>query len=209
MSVRNLAAGRSRQKARTRREIVAAAQRLRESRESFTLDQVAEEAEMSRATVYRYFSSVSALNVELGLAIQMKTAEELFDDEDRDPLPRMLRLHEHLFDLVRGNEPEFRAFIKSTMDQWEKRGAGAREPLRGGRRVALVESALADLEATLEPAEFRKLVQSVSLLTFMEAFVVLKDVFHLEGDEADEVIRWAITRMLAGLGESTKERKSS
>ena len=91
MSTKEPTAGRARQKSRTRKHITDAAQRLRDEGVPFTLEQVAEEAQVSRATIYRYFSSVSALNVELGLAVQLKTPEELLDPEERDPLARRLR----------------------------------------------------------------------------------------------------------------------
>ena len=193
-----MGAGRVRQKARTRRQILEAGERLRRRSDAFTLDQVAVEAAMSRATVYRYFSSVSALHVELGLAVQIASPGDLFAEKTGDPEVRMLRVHEHLYELLTTNEAEFRAYVKSTMDHWERRRSDDDAPIRSSRRVALIEAALAGLEPRLGPAEYSRLVQAMSLLTFTEPFIVLKDVFHLDNDQADDVMRWAIVRLFRG-----------
>jgi hypothetical protein len=36
------------------------------------------------------------------------------------------------------------------------------------------------------------------LVTFIEPFIVLKDIFGMTDARADETIRWAIERLLAG-----------
>ena len=56
--------GRPNQTSRTRKDLLQAASRLMKQGRRITLEDVAEEALVSRATAYRYFSSVDALLVE-------------------------------------------------------------------------------------------------------------------------------------------------
>ena len=191
---------RTQQKLRTRLHIIESAKRLRDSGTTdYSLEDVAEEAKVSRATIYRYFPSVSALHVELGLVAQLKSPEDLLARAPEDPFERVQLVHAHAFELTAENEAQFRAFLKSSMDLWERHNdRDGRGPLRGARRVALVESALAPWKNEFTAAEFRRLVQSVALLTFFEPFLVLKDVFHLENKDADKVIRFALEALLTG-----------
>lgn len=191
--------GRARQKARTRRAILEAALRLKADGQSYTLEAVAEEAEVSRATIYRYFASLSALNAELALVVRIKQPDELLDPKDADPLRRLHRVHAHLFDLVRTHEAEFRAYIRNSMEEWERDLPTVTEPRRGGRRVVLIEAALEPLKPRMKKGEFTRLVQSLCLLTFFEPFVILKDIFGLSETEADRVLRWAIARLMEGV----------
>jgi AcrR family transcriptional regulator len=91
MNKKNLTRGRAEQKQKTRDEILETAQEFLKSGAEFTLDEVAEEAKMSRATVYRYFSNVDLLCAEAVLNIQTKSAEELIEEVSE------LTLHESLF----------------------------------------------------------------------------------------------------------------
>ena len=56
--------GRPNQTSRTRKDLLQAASRLMKRDRRITLEDVAEEALVSRATAYRYFSSVESLLVE-------------------------------------------------------------------------------------------------------------------------------------------------
>lgn len=194
-----VAPGRARQKARTRKALVEAAMRLRRKNAGFTLEDVAEEAEVSRATAYRYFANVAALNAELALVVRIKSPEELLPARETDPLRRLHRVHAHLFELVVRHEAEFRAYVRNSMEEWERDLPLVAEPRRGGRRVGLIEAALADLKPRLKKTEYEKLVQALSLLMFFEPYIILKDIFGLSEAESERVQRWAIARLLEGV----------
>ena len=84
-------AGRPNQRTRTRKDLLQAAARLLKQGRTPTLDEVAEEALVSRATVYRYFPSVEALLVETAVDVAVPEPGELFRDEtSRDPVARLL-----------------------------------------------------------------------------------------------------------------------
>lgn len=191
--------GRAKQKARTRRAIVEGALRIRERGRTFTLEEVAEEAEVSRATIYRYFKNVGALSAELAIVVRIKQPDELLDPKDTDPLHRLYRVHGHLFDLVRTHEAEFRAYIRNSMEEWERDLPTVSEPRRGGRRVVLIEAALRDMKPRLRKSEYDRLVAALCLLTFFEPFVILKDIFAATDAEVDRTLRWAIAKLIAGV----------
>ncbi len=189
---------RYKQKARTRRAIVEAALRKRAPGVPLILEEVAEEAEVSRATIYRYFPSASALEVELGLAVQLKDLDTLFAKAGQDPLARLLCVHNHLFDLVADNESQFRSYLQSTLDQWQRQNGSPALPLRGSRRIALVEAALEPLRDGMDPAVFERRVQMFCLLISLEPFLVLRDACQLEIEEARERMAEAIRIQFAG-----------
>src|SRR6185503_648192 len=79
--------GRPNQKTRTRKDLLQAAARLMKQGGPPTLEEVAEEALVSRATAYRYFPRVEALMVEAAVDVAVPEPSVLFRDEDsRDPV---------------------------------------------------------------------------------------------------------------------------
>ena len=78
------ATGRPNQKSRTRKDLLAAAARLMKQGNKITLDEVAEEAMVSRSTAYRYFPSVEALIVEAPIDDAVPDPRELFSGSSPD-----------------------------------------------------------------------------------------------------------------------------
>lgn len=63
--------GRPNQKQRTRKDLLDAAARLMKQGRKAGLEEIAEEALVSRATAYRYFPSVEALLLEAALHVAL------------------------------------------------------------------------------------------------------------------------------------------
>lgn len=63
----------------TRETILRSAKKLMGSRQNVTLEDVADEAEISRATVYRYFSNIDLLLAEASLDIHHLSPKEILD----------------------------------------------------------------------------------------------------------------------------------
>ena len=98
--------GRPNQRSRTRKDLLRAAARLMKAGRNPTLEEVAEEALVSRATAYRYFPGVDALLVEAALDVAMPTGEELFaGDVSTDPVERLNRADRAVDAMIRANEP--------------------------------------------------------------------------------------------------------
>ena len=84
------ASGRPNQKSRTRKDLLAAAARLMKQGRSITLEDVAEEALVSRSTAYRYFPSVEALLVEAPIDRAVPDPADLFrNTSSEDPVERL------------------------------------------------------------------------------------------------------------------------
>ena len=80
------------------------------------------------------------------------------------------------------------------MDQWSRRRAGTlgdEAPIVRGNRRELLASALAPLRGTDGRRDFDRLRQSLSLIFGTEAFVVLKDIWGLDGEQARAVALWS------------------
>ena len=100
---------RSNQKRRTRQDLLQAAARLMKSGQTPTLAEVAEEALISRATAYRYFSSLEALLAEAPLDGVVPTPKKLFaDDPSTDPEERLLKAAAALREMVWANQTQCR-----------------------------------------------------------------------------------------------------
>ena len=74
-------AGRPNQRSRTRKDLLRAASRLLKQGRNPSLEEIAEEALVSRATAYRYFPSVEALLVEASFDVAVPEADQLFAGE--------------------------------------------------------------------------------------------------------------------------------
>ena len=70
--------GRPNQRRRTRKDLLQAASRLMKQGHQPSLEEIAEEALVSRATAYRYFPSVEALLLEASFDVAIPEAGDLF-----------------------------------------------------------------------------------------------------------------------------------
>jgi AcrR family transcriptional regulator len=188
---------RSNQKLRTRKALLEAAGRLMRQGSRPTLEEVAQEALVSRATAYRYFPSLEALLVEAGVHVVVPRADELFADApDGDPLQRLLRVEAALHEATVTNEPALRLMLASTVEQAAS-AAPSELPVRQNRRSPLIDAALAPAARTLRGEPRALLGQAVALIVGVEALVAAKDVLGLDAAAAHRLKRWMIAALLA------------
>jgi AcrR family transcriptional regulator len=188
--------GRTAQRSRTRKAIVQAAGRLLGRGERPTLDDIAQEAEVSRATAYRYFPGLDALLSEAAVDALVPDPGSVFAaDAPVDPSAR-LHLVDEVFDRAcREREVPLRLMLARIIER------SALQPevsgtLRQNRRVPLLEEALAPLRESLPPERRAMLVQALAMIIGTEGFLTLKDVVGLDAEQAGEVRRWAIDALL-------------
>ena len=201
--------GRVNQKRRTRAAIVAAARTILDRGETPTVAQVAQEAQMTRTTVYRYFPNHEALLVELSFSVDVdKGFAELLArplDDDVTPQTRLLEILDELNRYVAANERLSRTAQRHYLDTWlAADGAGERDRhhVREGRRLSWISATLEPLRDTMSDADRRRLESALCLVTGVEAFTVLRDVCGLDADDAIAVAHWAAQALLdAGLPE--------
>jgi AcrR family transcriptional regulator len=185
------------QKRRTRKDLLQAAARLMKQGRRPGLDEVAEEALVSRATAYRYFPSVEALLAEASADVVTPEPAELFaGGGPSDPVARVEKVDAALHDMVLANEPALRLMLANALQQAIGREAGGAPPVRQNRRTPLIEAALEPVRRQFKPAAYDMLSKSLALVIGTEAMVVFKDVLQLPDAEARKVKRWAIRALV-------------
>jgi AcrR family transcriptional regulator len=164
-----------------------------------SVSDVAEAAEVSRATAYRYFPSQAAM-------IQDAVDEALgpildWSSDSTDAEERLADLLAFAYPRMSRYEATLRGALLLAIDQWTRRHAGTlgdEAPIVRGHRIDLLADALRPLRGRLGRTEFDKLAQSLSLIFGTEAFVVLKDIWGLGDARAREVAIWAGHALIRG-----------
>lgn len=183
--------GRPNQKSRTRKDLLRAASRLMNAGRTPSLEEVAEEAMVSRATAYRYFPGIEALLTEAALDLAVPDAGSFFaGDASAEPLARLLRADAAVADMIRANEPALRAMLVHSLQQGLAGGASL--PARQNRRTPLIEAALAPARERFAPWLHDRLVKALALVVGTESMIAFKDVLMIGDEEADAVRRWMI-----------------
>ena len=184
-------------KARTRKLMLETAIALMQRGETPSVSAVAEAAEVSRATAYRYFPSQAAL-------VHAVVDEALgpilsWQSDAADPRIRVANLITNSMPRISEFEATFKAALKLSLEQWAERQAGTlgtEPPFKRGHRVDLLQQAIAPLKGTLPEPQFRRLAQALSLTYGLEVLIVLKDIWGLAFDETREVALWAANALV-------------
>ena len=179
-------------RARMKRHMLATAIRLMQDGFVPSVSDVAEAAEVSRATAYRYFPSQAAMvqavvDEALGPILAWRSGDA---DADR----RVFELLSFAFPRMLTYEATHRAALSQALDQWARRQAGtlgAEARIVRGNRKGLLRDALKPLKAQVGSQTFDKLAQSLSLIFGIEAIIVLKDIWGLDDEGVRRVAVWA------------------
>lgn len=185
MSISYLATGRTRQKARTREAMVAAARDLVASGETPTVEQAADAAGVSRATAYRYFPNQRDMLVAAFPEIESRSL--LGAHPPADVRARVERVVDEVTRMLIENEPAQRTMLRLSLEAGSDR---ERLLLRQGRVVGWLEDALRPAKG-ISKAERRRLVFAIRSAVGIEAMVWLRDVAGLSAEEAVEIMRWS------------------
>jgi AcrR family transcriptional regulator len=190
-------AGRPNQRSRTRKDLLQAAARLLKQGRKPSLDEIAAEALVSRATAYRYFPNVEALLIEAPLDSAVPEPDELFRGAPADDaIARVERVDAMLDAMMQENEASLRLMLAQSMQRAVQSERNAELPPRQNRRTPLIEAALAPTRDQFKPAAFKNLSRALALVLGTEAMVVFKDVLQLDDAEARKVRRWAIRALI-------------
>ncbi len=188
---------RSNQKRRTRKDLLQAAARLMQQGRSPSLDEVAAEAMVSRATAYRYFPNAEALLVEAALDMAAPAPDRVFDGAPADdPVARMERVDAAFEAMIAANEGPLRMMLAHAVQRPLRQIEDGDLPARQNRRTPLIEAALAPARAQLKPADAKLLARALALVVGTESMVVFKDVLQLGDADARKARRWAIRAMI-------------
>lgn len=189
--------GRANQLRRTRKNLLEAAARLAAQGRRPSLEDVAAEALVSRATAYRHFPDVAALLAEAALEIAAPRAETLFAGADaEDAVARLERVDAALYEMAQANEGAMRMMLAHSLQRRAAAPDTAELPTRQNRRTPLIEAALEPARAQFKPAALKHLGRALALIIGTEAMVVCKDVLQIDAAEAQRVRRWAIRALV-------------
>ena len=184
-------------RARMRKMMLDAAMRLMQAGLIPSITDVAEAAQVSRATAYRYFPTQSAL-------IQAAVGEALgpilkWDSNSLDAQQRVRDLIAFAYPRMDEYEAPLRAALRLSLDQWAKLHTGALaqgERMVRGHRIRLLSSAIDPLTRKLGKTRAQRLTQALSLVFGTEAFVVLKDIWGLDRAGAEKVALWTCQALI-------------
>jgi AcrR family transcriptional regulator len=180
---------------RTRKAILAAAVELLRSGESPTVAEIAEAADVSRRTVYLYFTTLEHLLADAALDAARGDVEPRFEASG-DPAERVEALVRAVQQGFAETEQLGRTIIRLTVGA-PRTSAPDAAPRRGYRRVEWIERALEPLRDTLPPERVERVVSALTLLIGWESMIVLDDIRALSSTEAEEVCVWAARTLLA------------
>ena len=175
--------GRESQKNRTRKALVAAAAALITEGRQPTVSDVAEAAEISRATAYRYFPTQEMLLAEVALfAVGGPLVAQW---EEKLPVPEAVaRLVRRVGGWAYANEQPLRTLLRLSLDP----GAGVRRP---GHRREWIADALAPVRKQIGPQTYNKLARALTLLLGIDPVVVMKDIAGASQEQALDALEWA------------------
>lgn len=152
--------------------------------------EVAAYSRVSRATAYRYFPSRGAL-----IAAVMDASlgpVRAFTSGVSDGRGRVRELFQQTFPRFKEFEPQMRAAVQLSLEQWAQQRAGQldEEPYRRGHRVRILERALAPLASQLPKAVHERLHKALSVVYGFELVFILKDIWGASHRDAERTALW-------------------
>lgn len=184
--------GRTRQKMRTRNELIAAARALiAQGGSAPTVEEAAAAAAVSRTTAYRYFPNQKALLV--AAHPEVETTSLLPADVGDDVGERLRLAVDAVIALVIRTEPQQRTMLRLSL---EPDSVPSELPLRKGRVIGWLEDALAPLLPRLDEQGVHRLAVAIRSAIGIESLVWLTDVAGMSREQAADVMRWSARAML-------------
>ncbi len=172
--------------------MVATAREMMQEGSSPSVSDVAEQAEVSRSTAYRYFPTRAAMVQ----AVVGETLGPILDwtSDKKDPVERVVDLIEASMPAIAKNEATFRAALRVALEG-DVSDVAQNVPLRG-HRVELLSRALEPLP---QNEDKDRLVQVLSVLFGVEGLVVLRDICGLGPQASQDVIAWAAETLVCAV----------
>ena len=194
--------GRVRQRRRTRKAILEAATALMAAGHTPTVAEVADAADVSKRTVYLYFSTQEQLLLDAAVGMLTTAEVDAALQRDGNPADRAATLARALTLISPEVEHAGRALIRLTVGRDDDAARDGR-PRRGYRRVEWIEEAVEGAREQLGDAAFERLVTALAMITGFEAVIVQRDLRGLTAAEGAEASAWAARALVnAALAEA-------
>jgi len=178
-------------RARTRRLLIETAMKMFDSGAFPSITEVANEAQLSRATAYRYFPTQSALVS----AIVEETLSPIknWRPSREEAGERIDELLTFAFPHMLAHEGTLRAALHLSLTQWAQSKAATepgKERLIRGNRKAMLQHVVEPLNNELPPKIVERVIQALSLVYGSEIFLVMKDIWGCDNDQLQEIGKW-------------------
>lgn len=170
----NLQDGRTNQKQRTYQALLDAALELTDTGHQPTLQDIANKAMVSRATVYRYFPSADALIHEAYFGRAVVPLDE-FVAPGTDPVEAIGRAAEVMNRLLLDDESGVHIVERAFMQIWLDNAPGMR-PSRVARRMKYIDPIVDSLSHRLDEAARLRLRTALAMTMGTEAVLAMRDV---------------------------------
>jgi AcrR family transcriptional regulator len=175
-----------------------------------SVTEVADAAEVSRRTAYRYFPTQEQLLTEVSLERLRPQVESALHAalKRRSPAAILDAAVAAMQRIAVENDALLRTIVRLSLD---KRLGGQQTtgslPVRGSRRVEWIEMALAPTRPLLSSSRFERLVSGLTLCLGIESLITLQDVRALTSGQSVDICRWVAQAMLdAALREQNAAR---
>jgi AcrR family transcriptional regulator len=189
MSTDYLASGRTRQKQRTRDQLIAAARELITAGDTPRVEQVAEAAGISRPTAYRYFASQAEL---LAAAYPETRAVSALPDPPPEAVDeRVAAVAGFVISRVQESEPQQRAMLRLSLGE-----VPHELPLRQGRAIPWFIEALEPMAESIGEEGVRRLALALRAACGIETRVWLSDVASLAPAEVSALQQWMVDALV-------------
>jgi AcrR family transcriptional regulator len=158
--------------------------------------EVAQSAEVSRATAYRYFPSRSKL-VSAVIAEALAPVRRAVPQEG-DAKRRLHELLDRTYSRFHEYEPHMRAALQLALEHQSLEAAGLleEEPFRRGQRTEILATTIAPLKSKLKPAAYQRLLKALAVVYGIEPMVILKDICGASDRETEAVVRWMMDALV-------------
>lgn len=189
MSTEYLESGRTRQKQRTRDQLIAAARELISAGDTPRVEDVAEAAGISRPTAYRYFASRAEL---LAAAYPETAAASVLPDPPPAAVDeRVAAVAEFVIGRVQESEVQQRAMLRLSLGE-----VPHELPLRQGRVIPWFVEALAPMVESIGEEGVHRLALALRAACGIETRVWLSDVAGLSPAEVSALQQWMVDALL-------------
>ncbi len=186
----------NRRRYRTRRDILRAASQLARKGEHPSMEAIAEEAMVSRATIYRYFTNIEELLYEASVDIEVPAPDLLFSkSSNQDPVERLDQAEAALHKVLYANEKILRHLLASALVK-KVTGSSDSIPTRQNRRIPLIQAALEPVRSELSEEEFDRLCSALALVFGPESMIVFQDVVPMSSKKSRKIKRWIIKSLV-------------
>jgi AcrR family transcriptional regulator len=178
-------------RARMRKHLLDTAMTMMAEGVTPSISELAEQAQVSRATAYRYFPTQSDLvaavvGESLGPILSWRPSSD-------DAAERIDQLLVYAYPRLEQYEVQLRAAIQISLRQSAEERASKHKnprPLVRGNRIEFLKMAVEPLKEEVDDKTFERTVQALSMLYGTEVFLVLKDIWHLELAQIIDIVRW-------------------